>query len=61
MAANQDLAQKRHDKLISEYRRLTAIVEYGKQKYSHQWIVAHLEQTHHYTQSYIEYILKKKL
>ena len=61
MASNKELAELRKEKLLDDYRRLSAIVEYGKQKYSHAWIVAHLEQRHYYTQSYIEFLLKTRL
>jgi len=61
MPTNKELAQMRHRKLIDEYNRLSAIQEYGVQKYSHTWIVAHLEQKCYYKQSYIEQLLKKKV
>jgi hypothetical protein len=61
MPTNKHLAEKRHKKLIDEYKRLSEVKQYGQQKYSHDWIISHLEETHHYTRSYIEFILKKKL
>lgn len=51
---------KRHQDLISDYKKMYSVSENGVRKYNLDYIVMKLSEEHHYSEQTIHKILKKK-